>query len=780
MAWKGMDVSEFQSDIDWNAVKSDGVEFVIIRAGYSTRQDYEFDNHIQGANSVGLHIGLYVYSLAENTDEAISEADFALGLANQCGCVDMPIYIDCEESGLEGCADGCARAFCDHVNQAGYRGGVYASGNWWANYLDMNYWSDKPVWGASYPQGGWSDPNDCPDGNYGIWQCSSSCAIAGVGAIDGDWAYVAEWESQNTPKDTTPPTGDKPFSDRPVCKDKAFGIWIKNVKDDVGIASVKIAIWSVLEGQRPNKLWHDMSKAPNGEENAWAYSIKVNDFGGMIDGNKIITDVYAYDKAGNSKNLGRVETVIDAKIYPQVTHSDGKVTYTAHCQNIGWQNTVSDCEVAGTTGRNLRLEALTVQSNIKGVEIETSAHVSDIGWQKFTSQEYGVGTIGQSKAIEAIKIQLKGDNASKYDIYYRVHVSGIGWMNWAKNGEVAGTTGLKLNVEAIQIMLQGKGLEIPLVEPDNKLNTSTFTIPKISGQYHSQNIGWKDSINEDKDHILTLGTTGQSLKLECFKIKTDDVNIIFDAEPHIENLGWCKKQAGASGVGTTGKNLGLQAIKLRTNCGFLSVWYRCHVSNIGWMGWTRDNEKAGTEGLSLPIECIQICIKGKHESAPGKTDCPFKSKQTNAKDNTVKNNAPNLAQAVQNMINLVNDPAHGYSQTNRWGENGDYDCSSAIITALKQAGFDTGNASYTGNMSDELCARGWERCYDEGYPQVGDICLNDINHVAMCVGDNGLLAQFSISENGGIDGEAGDQTGGESSIMDFYDYPWNCYLRYIG
>ena len=87
---------------------------------------------------------------------------------------------------------------------------------------------------------------------------------------------------------------------------------------------------------------------------------------------------------------------------------------------------------------------------------------------------------------------------------------------------------------------------------------------------------------------------------------------------------------------------------------------------------------------------------------------------------------------VNNMLRLVNDDSHGYSQSNRWGP--DYDCSSSIITALKWAGFDTGNASYTGNMSAELTKHGWERLPYKN-PKRGDLLLNDATHVEMSRGD---------------------------------------------
>ncbi len=110
---------------------------------------------------------------------------------------------------------------------------------------------------------------------------------------------------------------------------------------------------------------------------------------------------------------------------------------------------------------------------------------------------------------------------------------------------------------------------------------------------------------------------------------------------------------------------------------------------------------------------------------------------------------------------------------------GNCDCSSLVIHALREAGFDTGTATYTGNLSDNLTRRGWTRLPANGSPQPGDILLNDVHHVAVCLG-GGKLAQASISERGTAYGKAGDQTGRETNIRNYYSYPWNCYLRYQG
>ena len=146
---------------------------------------------------------------------------------------------------------------------------------------------------------------------------------------------------------------------------------------------------------------------------------------------------------------------------------------------------------------------------------------------------------------------------------------------------------------------------------------------------------------------------------------------------------------------------------------------------------------------------------------------------------------PSLQRFCDAMRWAADSDQVGYSQSDRWDVeffgSGSYnaDCSSLVIQALRYAGFDTGDATYTGNMRHELCARGWKVVVPNGSPQAGDILLNDGNHVAAWLGD--CLAQASIDENGNIAGGArGDQTGQEVNTRGYYSYPWDCYLRYTG
>ncbi len=130
----------------------------------------------------------------------------------------------------------------------------------------------------------------------------------------------------------------------------------------------------------------------------------------------------------------------------------------------------------------------------------------------------------------------------------------------------------------------------------------------------------------------------------------------------------------------------------------------------------------------------------------------------------------------------------GYDQDNRWDirDGGECDCSSLAIHALQVAGFDTGNASYTGNMSDNLTARGWKRLpADISTAQPGDILLNDTHHVCVVIAGNGwnaTIAQASIDERGRATGGASGDQGNETNTRNIYEYRygWDCILRWGG
>lgn len=139
--------------------------------------------------------------------------------------------------------------------------------------------------------------------------------------------------------------------------------------------------------------------------------------------------------------------------------------------------------------------------------------------------------------------------------------------------------------------------------------------------------------------------------------------------------------------------------------------------------------------------------------------------------------------ALDWMLDLARDDSHGYSQDNRWGP--DYDCSSAIISAYKQAGVPL-TCTYTGDMRQDMLRHGFQDVTGSVNRSNGsgmlpsDVLLNEVHHTAMFVGD-GLEVEASVNENGGAHGgKPGDQTGREILVRAYRNYPWDCVLRYVG
>ncbi len=188
--FKGVDVSKYQGNINWNQVKASGVEFAIIRVGYrgygsgALVEDPTFRQNIRGATAAGLKVGLYFYSQAVNEAEAVEEASMVLRLCSGYN-ISYPIYFDTEKvAGDTGRADNISRsqrtanavAFCETIRNAGYRAGVYSYASWFYNQLNIANISQYSIWIAQYRD------NLTFDYNYDIWQYTSSGQVPGIPA----------------------------------------------------------------------------------------------------------------------------------------------------------------------------------------------------------------------------------------------------------------------------------------------------------------------------------------------------------------------------------------------------------------------------------------------------------------------------------------------------------------------------------------------------------------------------------------------------------------------
>ena len=190
----GLDISKWQGDVDFNALKEAGVEFVIIRVGTSSGingenlVDSKFEQNINGANKAGIPVGVYFYSYANSEDRAISDALWVLEQIKDYK-VDLPIAFDWENwsfynefnlsfFGLSSMAD----SFVKTVRDAGYEGMLYSS----KNYLeDIWFKGDYPVWLAHYTT------KTNYEGDYEFWQLCNNGRVAGInGDVDINIRYL--------------------------------------------------------------------------------------------------------------------------------------------------------------------------------------------------------------------------------------------------------------------------------------------------------------------------------------------------------------------------------------------------------------------------------------------------------------------------------------------------------------------------------------------------------------------------------------------------------------
>lgn len=189
----GIDISEFQGEIDWAQVKEAGIDFAIIRAGYRSygggiiSMDTNFDVNMAGAAAAGIDVGVYFFSQAKTTDEAIEEADAVLDAIYGYN-ITYPVVFDWEmifddqartdDVTVESLAD-CCLAFCERVKSAGYVPMIYQNTHTASRKLDLPRVKDYDFWLAEYS----SSPSYYY--KYDMWQYTSSGEVPGIeGRVD--------------------------------------------------------------------------------------------------------------------------------------------------------------------------------------------------------------------------------------------------------------------------------------------------------------------------------------------------------------------------------------------------------------------------------------------------------------------------------------------------------------------------------------------------------------------------------------------------------------------
>ncbi len=193
----GVDVSEFQGEVDWNAVKAAGIDFAIVRLGYRGMtqgllfMDEFFERNLQGAKDAGLDVGVYFFSQAVTEAEALDEAEFVLDALNGRELRypvafdwELPVGGQSEEELRAQDADGAevarfGAAFCEKIQEGGYTPCVYTNKHCAYEFFDLDQWKDYDLWYAEYQNA----PSLYYD--FRMWQYTDSGTVPGIeGGVD--------------------------------------------------------------------------------------------------------------------------------------------------------------------------------------------------------------------------------------------------------------------------------------------------------------------------------------------------------------------------------------------------------------------------------------------------------------------------------------------------------------------------------------------------------------------------------------------------------------------
>lgn len=242
----GIDVSEWQENINWSKVKADGVDFAIIRAGYgkyASQIDDYFEQNYKNAKAVGMPIGTYWYSYADSIENVKKEAELCIKTLKGKR-FDLPVYFDLEEqSQLKKGSAFCTQAvqtFCEAIADAGYTPGLYMSRSPLTEYISPEVRNRYELWVAEYGS------STCKyDGDYGMWQYSSSGKVSGIsGSVDVNFRYVSKYTSLAnqvyTGKALEPLPQVKNSEQQVLKKDEDYVLTYKNNKA-IGTATVTAA-----------------------------------------------------------------------------------------------------------------------------------------------------------------------------------------------------------------------------------------------------------------------------------------------------------------------------------------------------------------------------------------------------------------------------------------------------------------------------------------------------------------------------------------------------------
>ena len=283
MATKGIDISNHNGSINFNAVKNSGIDFAMIRSSYGWfYKDNNAENYARSCEAVGLPYGFYHYSYATNLEQAKIEVDNFLNFVKNFNPT-YPLAIDMEDAdgwkarngnpSNDMCVQIC-EYFCKRVEEAGYYAMIYANLDWFNNRLNDNRLNRYDKWVAQWSSRcTYSKP-------YGMWQYADNGRVNGInGNVDMNYAYKdypAIIKGMGKVKPVQPSTPSQPTSNG--------GTYTVQKGDTLsGIASKYGTTYQVLAQMNgianPNLIYPgQVLKVPtNGNSGSRAYTVQKGD-----------------------------------------------------------------------------------------------------------------------------------------------------------------------------------------------------------------------------------------------------------------------------------------------------------------------------------------------------------------------------------------------------------------------------------------------------------------------------------------------------------------------
>ena len=227
---KGIDVSHYQKNIDWDKVTPQ-IDFAILRIGLGddipSQDDAKFERNYAECTRLDIPFAVYFFSYAVNKDKVAKEIAHIKRLLNNKN-LNAPVYIDIENTrGLDwrtiSNADmlSIMQEFNAQLNELGYKMGIYSSRSaFWNEKMSDPWYDNISKWVAEY-----GDKINDFNRTYDIWQYTSKGTINGIsGNVDMNIMYNNVFAIESAPAEQ-PPVSTVKKSNEEIAQEVIQGTW---------------------------------------------------------------------------------------------------------------------------------------------------------------------------------------------------------------------------------------------------------------------------------------------------------------------------------------------------------------------------------------------------------------------------------------------------------------------------------------------------------------------------------------------------------------------------